>query len=229
MTIKPKSFFEGRTCEICGSDKTYIDCYGRQSWSHNKNKDGNWTGGYLCNKCFSKYDPYSHNNIRKYMRKVRIGGLGKSDNHYKSIISEATVCKVLGIENLNIKNDNFEYYIDTSHDKYGHIDVKARSPDDHDGWGFNTRRKIDCDTYFCLGMDYKWENIDAVFIIPNEDWLIDIARIVIPRYPKYRSRYDIFEVDHRQYNDAYHDLRLYLKDIKSFNIDDIKKWLNKNV
>lgn len=228
MTIKPKSYFEGRKCEICESDKTYIDCYGRSSWFYNKDENGNWTGGYLCSKCFNKHDPYSHNNIRKYMRKARIGGLGKGDNHYKSIISEATVCEVLGIENLNIKNDNFEYYIDANHYKYGYIDIKARSPDDHDRWGFNTRRKIDCDTYFCLGMDDEWKNIEAVFIIPNEDWLINVDRIAIPRYPKYSSKYDIFKVDHNQYNEIYHDLLLYLKDIKSFNIDDIEKWLNKN-
>lgn len=229
MTKKSPGHFIGRKCEICGSDETYIDCYGRRSWSYNKDKDGNWTGGYLCNKCFNKYDPDSYDNIRKHMRKVRTGCIEKGSNQYKSIISEATVCKVLGIENLNIKNDNFEYYIDASHDKYGHIDIKACSPDDHDEWNFYTKRKIDCDTYFCLGMDYKWKNVETVLIVPNEDWLIDISGITISRYPKHSSRYDIFKVDNSQYNEAYHDLLLYLKDAKSFGVDDIKKWSNKNV
>lgn len=206
-------------CEISGNYKDIQYKYYDDKWNWDRKS-------YLCKSCWDK-DPKSNNtrNLIKSMAKCRLIGFDKDSNNGKAIMSQAVIAKFLKVEDLNIKMDNFNYYIDIEYYEHGKIDVKAEAPNDRDKWGFRTRRKLDCDTYFCIGMDDKWNNIEMVLIIPNDECITDISMITISRYPKYSSIYDHFKVDPEPYNYIYHDLLSYLKDINPFSIDDINKWL----
>jgi hypothetical protein len=188
---------------------------------------GGETGKWLCKSCWDK-DPGSDNtrNLVKSMAKCRLIGFDKNHGSYRTILSETVVAKVHKCEYINIENDDFNCCIDLRDKNLGDIDVKAVSPDDRDYFGFRTRRKCDCDTYICIGMDNTWNNIEAVYIIPNEDKIIDISMIKIARHPKHGSTYGCYKVDPKPYNDIYHDLVAYIGDKESFTIEDIKKWLN---
>lgn len=228
-----KEEIKERKCCVCGSNKTYIDNSGVYIWNRYKDINGNWDGkSYTCKKChrkeifeLEKIDPDSHYNYMKSNAKYRTKGFDKNDSRDKFIIGESVICKVLDIDNINIIENNFNMHIDTHHEYYRDIDVKIDSPTEDGKWKFHTRRKWDCDHYFCLGTDENWKNIEAALIIPNGGWVTDISSINISRYPKNSSKYDQFRVDARIYNDAYQGLMEFLKEKRFFTIEDIKKWL----
>jgi hypothetical protein len=227
-----KEEIKKRKCCICGGNETYVDNSGVYIWNKHKDENGNWDGvSYTCKKCRRKEIfelekiPDSHYNYLKSNAKYRTKGFDLEDSRDKFIIGEVVVCKALKIENINIITDNFNSSIDTNHEYYKKIDVKIESPTEDEKWKFHTRRKWDCDHYFCLGVDENWKNIEATLIIPNDGWVTDISSINISRYPKNSSKYDQFRVDTRIYNDTYQDLMEFLKDKRLFTIEDIKKWL----
>lgn len=67
-------------CCICGSSESYIKYIDYNTkkpvylWyrEYDKNYDGDWTGRYLCNKCWNKESPNSFDNIQKSLRDKRI-------------------------------------------------------------------------------------------------------------------------------------------------------------
>lgn len=225
--------FKKRVCCTCGSKGTYINNNGTPVWNTYIDKDGNWDRkSYTCKECHRKeileierFDPDSHYNFMKSNAKYRVKGFDIDNSRDRFIIFEAVVCKVLGADNLNIDMDNFNLHIDVKDERYRMIDVKWESPDDEDDWGFHTRRKWDCDHYFCIGVDENWENVEVVMIVPNEGWITEISQITIARYPRNTSKYDKFKVDPKPYNDAYHNITEFLKDKKFFKIEDIQQWL----
>lgn len=99
--LKRSGNFEGRTCCICGSDKT-------THWRTNSDIDGKWDRKYhLCNECYAKYDPKSLRNLIKSMRLSRIGNLDRESENGKSVIGQWMVAKILGLKDNNIVNNNF--------------------------------------------------------------------------------------------------------------------------
>ena len=118
--------------------------------------------GYICNKCAMKIRnrlPDSYNNANKSVKDIRTGNLDKDSSTGKAIISQAVVCNVLGVEDLNMKMDNFRWCIDLENEKHRKIDVKGpslsvftREQFIYYYWHVDTNRKIDCDTYIILGM-----------------------------------------------------------------------------
>lgn len=229
---KYKTKFKGRKCCKCGSDKTYMKSPESPLWCRYYDDKGYWTGDYICNKChldIMNNLPDSYKNLIKSMRKCRTGDISFSDNLGKAMICQAVVAKILGIEDLNIKTDNFRYCVDMEHNIYGKIDVKGVKIDKYDRLNFESRRKIDCDTYVCLGFNKNWSVVEVTYIIPNTDEIINIRTISIAknplRFPKYD--YEEFRVDEKQYNDTFQNIMLYIKDKEHFGIDCIKEWLEK--
>jgi len=117
-------------------------------------------------------------------------------------------------------------------EQHGNIDVKGpsmsilkRGPFRYYYWKIDTRRKIDCDTYVCLGHTSDRIDIESVWIIPNEENIYNRKDIKIWKTSERISKYDKFKTDPKPYNDAYHSLMEFLKDKKYFGIEDIKKWL----
>lgn len=229
----PKTGYKikGRKCCKCGN-KTYV-LQGKELWFKYKiDKDGNYdkngywdNRSYLCYKCYQdipvNYEIYR--NKTRSMTQTRTGNLKIDSGRGKSLIDQAVVTKVLGIDDLNIKMDNFEYYIDASNEKYGKIDIKGS----HfylieEIWRFSTRGNIICDTFILLGYNHDRTNIDFVWIVPNENWKNEIK---IHKDAIKTSKYDRFKVDPKPYNDVYYSLMEHLKNKKYFGAEDIKKWL----
>lgn len=215
-----------KRCCMCGNTETYIKSNGVPDWRKYPDVT-NWDGkSYSCKKCYGKdYQklPDSQNNLIKLLRDFRIGNVKKNSIHGFIIISQAVTAKVLKIEDLNIKMNNFNWYIDMEHEKYRKIDVKSRSLN-YGMWSFSTRKKIDCDTNFCLGFDIYRENIASIYIIPNDDVMHNTG-ITIAKDSSRTPKYDKFKVDPKPYNDAYHSLMSFLKDNVYFGIENIRKWL----
>lgn len=181
--------------------------------------------------------PNSHNNALKAIANIRTGNLRVDSKTGRSVIDQAVVIKVRGAKDVNIEMDNFDHFIDIIDEQYGKIDVKGaiirsqeyiglKGKSIYSAWSFHTRRKIDCDTYICLCYNRDRNNIEIVLIIPNEGFICDLLKIRIYKTTFGSYRYDKFKVDPNPYNDAYHDLMEYLKDMKYFGIEDIKKWLS---
>jgi hypothetical protein len=161
---------------------------------------------------------------------IRMDNVGINSDKGMYIISQAVVAKTLGIEDLNIKNDNFQFYIDMEHPIYKKIDVKCSSVWHRRGigmWTYAVNRKIDCDTYFLLGFSPDNKGIEDIRIVPNEDWISDLVTITISRNSLKTSKYDQFITDSSPYNDTYQSLILYIGDRKYFGIGGIKNWLIK--
>jgi len=228
-----------RKCCICGSSETYI-YKGTPDWAKHKNDKGIWDGEWLCGRCDGKErqkKPDSQNMIRKGVANIRTGNLRIDSETGKSLIDQAVVVKVLGGKDVNIEMDKFDHFIDIRHEKYGSVDAKGATLKSYKyidtrgdtiiyyKWILSTRRKVDCNTYICLGYDSERKNIIMVWIIPNEGWICNLSNIDI--YKTFRpSKYDQFKVDPKSYNDAYKSLMSYIGDRKFFGIDDIKKWLS---
>lgn len=157
----------------------------------------------------------------------------------KIVICQATIMKVLGIKDLNIINERFSWIFDIIHDQYGRISVKqslAKGVGHTEAYRFVTENnkinkrhnnRIDCDTYFFLGFDLGWKNIERVYIVPNKGRIKYIENITISKNA-YSSTYDEFRVDHIPYNDVLHNLMMFIEkdgNVVMVDIEDVDKWL----
>jgi hypothetical protein len=209
--------FKDRKCCICGKIES-------SNW-HKCLCDKVECKGYICGACYVR----DYNEFIKSNRLSRTGNVAVGSSQYMTIVSQAVVAKYLNIEDLNIKMDNFEWYIDMENDVYGKIDVKSGRltiVNIYDAWEFGINRKIDSHVYFCIGFSRDLKVIDVVYIIPNEGWICNLEMITIHKYPTRGSKYDQFKVDNKPYNDIYQELLRFLKDKKFIGVDDIKEWSN---
>lgn len=80
-------------CCICESSESYIKYIDSNTkkpvylWyrEYDKNYDGDWTGRYICNKCWNKESPYSFDNIQKSLRDKRISEHKRTDVYDKEL------------------------------------------------------------------------------------------------------------------------------------------------
>lgn len=209
----PKIDHTNTRCCICGSRETYIMPNGDPSWRRHK-ENGIWDGkSYKCESC-------RHKSNTKY----RNNKIDKNSTFGMTIISQAVVKKVTGSIDCTRKMNNCNYSIDLlDHKKNEKIDVKYSVIREDKEWYFRTKGKLDTDIYFCMGLSKDSKNIAKVWIIPNEDWVVDLKGISIHKESCYR--YSQYEIDSKLYNNAYQSLMLHLKSIEFFGIDDIRKWL----
>lgn len=216
----------GRKCCECKSSVS-------RSWfNHLCNKE--YCSKYLCVRCYGRHyqknDPNSQTNIIKYMRDWRIGQLSRYSTTGKGLIGVYIVCKFLGTEDNNIRYDNFNFYIDTNHSRYGYVEVKISSMNLIERkWNFGNIQRHRFDTSFLLCMDeYKpWRNVRRIYIIPYQE-IIGIGNIGIymdPDSSRGPFRYDSYIVDERQFNLIYQSLDFKHDPIlsKIFRKDEIEK------
>lgn len=157
----------------------------------------------------------------------------------KMVLCQATVMKILGIDDLNVVNERFPWLFQIRHNQYGRVNVKqsvAKGVGHTEAYRFVTENhkrnrkfnnRIECDTYFFLGFDLDWKNIEKTYIIPNQGQTKDIENVTICKNA-YSSRYDEFKVDHVPYNDMLHNLKKFIKkdgNIVMVDTEDVKKWL----
>lgn len=164
---------------------------------------------WVCQSCYKKhYDkaPDSHNNLMKAMRKSRNKELSKDCTSGKGFIGEQIWCKARGVENCNIKKDNFTYKYDHSPDlEYGIVNTKIATIE-MGAWHFTPKGKYAHAVLFC--MDKEWENVDRTYIIPEFEMKMRTS-ITITKNPIRGSQwYDKYRVDEKPYNNAYHNMNI---------------------
>lgn len=189
---EPTRNLENRRCYKCGNNITYVDSAGNHHWYVVRNEDTCWKDTYMCSICYYRYHhnlPDSYDNLIKSMADCRIGNVDTYSSQGIFIMAQAVVANVHKIEDLNIKKDNFGWYIDMENKEYGKIDVKSSklhsqkyidlkgNISTYCAWNFPTRRKIDCDTYICIGFNKDLTYIEAVWTIPNEGWINNLHKI----------------------------------------------------
>lgn len=172
--------------------------------------NGNTTGKYVCLRCYNNiYSvklPDSHQNIQKQMRDSRLCNLDINSESGKTFVLEQVTSKARGIENLNLKNDNFRSKNDHSIDKdYGILDTKV-SVLGFNSWQFNVtklkRKEFDNMIGHCT--DRHMRNVVKTVIIPKFE-IMKRESIKIYKNDEYRW-YEKYIVDEKPYNDAYHNL-----------------------
>lgn len=162
--------------------------------------------------------------------------VAKDSNKGRTIIFQAVVMKVLGIDAATCcgANKKFPWLFDIMHDRYGRIDIKYSSATRMgctERYTFQTNRRVsmemvsrrECDTYFFLGCHNG--NIEDIYIIPNSGWIKSISAASIKRNTD-DSKYNEFRTDAKPYNDAYRSLMLFVGSNVMVGIDDIKDWLS---
>ncbi len=157
----------------------------------------------------------------------------------KMVLCQAVVMKILGINDLDIINEKFPWIFEIGHNKYGRISVRqsvAKGVGYADAYRFVTENRkrikrydnrIDCDTYFFLGFDLEWKNIEKTYIVPNHGRIKYIINITISKNA-YSSSYDEFKIDHIPYNDTLHNLLKFIekdRNVIMVDTEDVKKWL----
>lgn len=209
-------------CYICKRNETRILPNGRPHWLSYKvdkngkfDSNGNWDRkSYICAICYDKEHrklPDSDTNLIKSMRKFRNKELSKDCSSGKAFIGEQIWCKARGVDNCNIKMDNFAYKYDHPPDpEYGITNTKIASLSHHQGtieaWQFSPSGKYNYVVLICMSKD--WKDVDRIYIIPESE-AKEGTSITISKNP-YRGIpwYEKYRVDEKPYNEAYHSLSI---------------------
>ncbi len=148
------------------------------------NKEGKWTGRWLCNKCWQNFDPDSRTNIRKSLANRRTGNQNPNSNQTKGDNFQELTCiwrstiSTIPVEDLNKKLDNYRSPIDHSRDSelgipqtkgklYDHINRQWKFGDLKREWN----KKFDVMIFYCASKDGKI--IERIYIIPFEKEIKD--------------------------------------------------------
>lgn len=155
---------EHTICCICGSNDTYVNISLVPDWRRYHDENGNWNRkSYVCRKCYY---------IVNYDALWRNGLLSRYSTVGKGLIGTDTVAITIGVDNLNIKMNNFNWYVDLSIcSKYGYSEVKTSGLDiEYNRWLFSVNRPQEYDTIFLLCMDYysPWKYIERAYTVPKK-------------------------------------------------------------
>jgi hypothetical protein len=196
-------YVRGRKCHICRGDKS------SGNWCKYYDKNGDWNGtSWVCSKCYAMI--IRDSDWRK-------GNLDPLSATGKGFIGQQIVANRYGVEDCNLKMNNFRFYVDLSKIAgYGYCEVKTRSFDilqgKYEQWNFDTRREQEYDTLFALCMDRNkpWKDIERVYAIP---WEVIVSRnkcnVTISRNSLKRGYwYEEFRIDEKSFNETYHNMKL---------------------
>lgn len=175
---------------------------------------------WYCEKHSGRYRatlPNSQNNTRKLIANFRNNNLSVESPSGKGYISQKVTCIVRGIEDLNIKNDNFHSEIDHSKDsELGIIQSKSSFFNSLEGyWSSHVEnehnKNFDFLFYYCLSNNGK--TIEQGYIFPKFE-IMKSSSVTIYKDPMrgYNRWYDKYRIkDIKPYNDAYQQI---LKEIE---------------
>lgn len=182
-----------KICCWCGSIETYKDHW----YLCGYNKKG-------CTKCLC----YACHHGSDW----RTGNLDPLSNTGKGFIGQQIVAITYGVEDCNLKMNNFHFYIDLSKiSEYGYCEVKIGSLNImEDQWSFGTRRYQEYDTLLALCMDNKepWVDVKRSYAFP---WEVVGNRksITITKNPKFGTQwYEESRIDSKPFNATYHNMKL---------------------
>ena len=170
------------------------------------------TGEILCPRCVSDMK-----NSRRYLANWRIGNLDPSTPSGKGFIGQQIVAKTYGVDDCNLKMNNFSFYVDLfGHAEYGFVEVKIRTFDKkHGRWNivgtYRELNDITYDTLFAVCMDeyWPWKNVRRVYAIPWEVISHKTGFDIYQDPPKRADPwYEEFRIDEKPFNDTYHNMKL---------------------
>lgn len=195
-----KKKIEERKCCKCGEDKS------NWSWYKYRNEKGIWDRkSYLCHTC-GVYEDYNKNI--KSIADWRTGQLSRYSSHGKGFIGVQIIAKTIGVEDCNIKTNNFCFYVDLSmHNKYGKSEVKTSTFHVRDNrWVFGGIKPENSDTIFLVCMDDNdpWNNVIRIYIIPSK--YIDTNSIGISKDSFRSAWHDKYRVDEKPYDETYQNM-----------------------
>lgn len=210
---KPKKYYNRtNTCDNIKEDgkKCENELYSGNTYVE-YNKEGNPTGRYLCRNCWCKYErknnPYCSDNIKKSLANRRIEDLDPNSPCAKGDIFQTITCKVHGVKDLNIENDNYLVPID-------HPGLQSKgaiyNPIDRswsNRWNMDEEKRKDYQYMIFYCMDKGMQNLVRGYKIPKEE-IIKRSSISISSqyihgwYEKYRIK------DIGSYQEAYRNLRV---------------------
>lgn len=195
-----------RRCCLCQSHETYQK-NDIQQWHKHKCGEYNCTR-YLCDRCY-KRDPNSYHGIIKSMRDHRNKRLDKDSTTGKGFIGQQIIAKILGVEDCNIKTNNFHSIIDAyDHIKYKRIQVKTVHFNKYGRWTIG-HIMYNFDTLFIICMNNDFNNIERVYIIPAQEIKNrGIYSVSIYSSVHRNSWYENFRVDQRPYNKILHNMKI---------------------
>lgn len=170
------------TCDRCRVEKNIETKLYPGNAFRERNKEGNWTGRWDCRNCWRRYDPNSDNSMIKSLRYHRMGDLDANCSSAKGSKFEELTVMWQGVDNLNIKSNNYNSPIDHSrHSILGVIQTKGSylriigryiASDGEEryykGWHASFLREhgkvFDHLIYYCASEDGK--KIERIYIFP---------------------------------------------------------------
>lgn len=160
-------------------------------------KEGNWTGEWICRNC-----------RQKELADCRNNNLDPRSAHGIGFICEQITCKTRGVDNLNILYDNFNTPIDHNRDpELGIIQTKGAiyNASNRD-WCIYVKREQEKEFNYmiviCMSKDMK--NVERVYIFPKKE-ILKRNSIRIYKNSSRGTYYEKYKVDEKPYNDAYHN------------------------
>lgn len=201
----PKS---SRMCCKCGKDETT-----KNNWYKYRDKIGKWDNkSYICHKCHMNDYNSTYDDDRKITSKWRNGRLDPASLSGKGFIGQQIVSQTYGVEDCNLKMENFNFYVDLNKiTGYGYSDVKTSSFDGY-RWHFaDMVRK--CDTFFfvCMDNNWPWKNVMRMYAIPCWEIFGESNIHIYGNFRISRSKWkyiEEFRIDKKPFNYTYHNMRL---------------------
>lgn len=226
-------------CRMCGNSDTRMQTNGEPIWVKDNNVKGKWTGQFLCYKCYYESDKFCYKcGIEQIVSSIGMtkyyDGNGvwtgkyicdschyknKTDHKNKNItltveegggsVMDIVIATVLEIPTCSIYTRGKKLPFCLIHGYYGIIGIKT-SKLKNNKWYFNINDYILADTYFCIGLDEKLRNIDAVYVISTKERMnstgaLRTGRISITKNSK---KYKKFEITSGLYNHIYHNVNI---------------------
>lgn len=167
-----KYYNRANACDRCG-DKLFPHNARREF-----NEECNWTGKWLCNKCWYNTDykkrSDSTNNLMKLVSDRRTGNQNPNSPNAKGDLFEILTEIRKDVRNLNKDNDNYHEPIDHSSDSYGKIpQTRGRLYDSYKQvWSFASferdwHKEFHYVILYCVSED--GQVIERMYEIPKEN------------------------------------------------------------
>lgn len=236
-TRHKKGNYYGVICRICHGSSTRIRSDGNPIWVEDKNARGEFTGYYICYDCYYNMDKACHKcGIGQILTSIRMikhydgNGLWTGEyvcpschNEYNrsyrnrnivltikeggGSVMDVVVATALGIQTCSIYAGDKKLPFCMVHEYYGIIGVKTSKLKENRFY-FNINEYVCADTYFCMGLDDKLKNIEAIYVIPTEDRSNSAGRLKEGRLSitKNSKKYKKFELNPEPYNHIYQNM-----------------------
>jgi hypothetical protein len=164
---KIKYYNKTNTCEECKIEKLKPHNSARE-----RNIEGNWTGRWLCWKCWQRLDSFSFDSIQKALRGHRTNNLDQNSYSATGDKYQKLACIQFEWEDLNKKYDNYNIPIDC-YDPKTEMFHQIRGRSSYYGTWALTRleyeriKEFETMVIYCASNDGKY--IERIYIFPKKE------------------------------------------------------------